>query len=270
MGTTGDTVENLNEAYANGAFIPSAEEFPPRWEAEAAAFREGLGARARPDLPYGRGTRERYDLFLPEGAALGTVIFVHGGYWQAFDKSSWSHLAAGPLARGWAVAMPSYDLCPGVRIADITRQIAQAVAAIAAERPGTLALTGHSAGGHLVARMRDRALVAEDTARRIAHIMPISPLGDLRPLMQTDMNADFRLNVAEAEAESPILTADLHDVAVTVWVGAEERPGFLDQAQWLADAWRVEQVVASGKHHFDVIDDLADPESLMVRRLTGR
>ena len=37
-------------------------------------------------------------LDLPEGAPRGLAIFVHGGYWMAFGRESWSHLAAGALA----------------------------------------------------------------------------------------------------------------------------------------------------------------------------
>ena len=43
--------------------------------------------------------RERFVLFLPEVMAVGLMVFVHGGYWRAFDKSDWSHLAAGALAK---------------------------------------------------------------------------------------------------------------------------------------------------------------------------
>ena len=39
--------------YANGAFIPGAADYPPRWVAKAAAFRAAMGARARLDLAYG-------------------------------------------------------------------------------------------------------------------------------------------------------------------------------------------------------------------------
>jgi hypothetical protein len=56
---------------------------------------------------------------------------------------------------------------------------------------------------------------------------------------------------------------------VTVWVGADERPAFLDQARWLAETWGCGHVVAPGKHHFDVIDALADPDSQMVATLVG-
>ena len=83
------------------------------------------------------------------------------------------------------------------------------------------------------------------------------------------MNDDFRLDLAKAEAESPVLMTNRHDAQVTVWVGADERPAFLDQARWLADAWRASQVIAPGKHHFNVIDPLGDPQSALVGLLTG-
>lgn len=258
----------LDDAYANGAYIAGADSYPPRWAAEAAAFRTALGARARIGLRYGAAEREVFDLFLPEGDAAGTVIFVHGGYWRAFDRSSWSHLAQGALAQGWAVAMPSYTLCPENTITGITNQIAAAVTEVAAQTDGPLVLTGHSAGGHLVARMLAPGMLPARVAERVARVVPISPLSDLEPLLKTSMNADFGMDAAEARAESPI-HQPAPDVPVTVWVGGDERPAFLDQARWLAEAWDVSCHIEPGKHHFDVIDALADPESALTRLLTG-
>ena len=259
----------LDDAYANAAHIDGAEGYPPRWADAAVAFRQALGERAQLDRPYGVSERQKYDLFLPAVPAKGTVIFVHGGYWRAFDRKSWSHLAAGPLARGWAVAMPSYDLCPEVTIAAITRQIAAVVQTVAGATSGPVSLTGHSAGGHLVARMLDRALIPESVGKRFHAIVPISPLSDLEPLLKTSMNADFGLDPAQAKAESPVRMMSRYPADVTVWVGADERPAFLDQARWLARAWGCDQVIAPGKHHFDVIDALADTKGDLVRRLTG-
>ncbi|AUR08996.1 alpha/beta hydrolase [Phaeobacter inhibens] len=254
----------LDDAYSNGAYIENADSYPPRWAASAEDFRNAMRDRSRLDVPYGEGARHRYDLFLPEGAAKGLMIFVHGGYWMAFDKSSWSHLAVGALAHGYAVAMPSYDLCPEVRIADITQQIATAVTAIAAEVEGPISLAGHSAGGHLVARMLDRELLPEEVGERIAAVVPISPIADLRPLLRTTMNTKFKLDAASAAAESPIDMEHRYPADVTVWVGGDERPAFLDQAVLLAEAWEVDHVIAFGKHHFNVIEPLADPESDLV------
>lgn len=259
----------LDDAYANGAYIEGASDYPPRWAASAEDFRNSLHERARLDLPYGDGTRHRFDLFLPEEPAKGVFVFVHGGYWLNFDKSSWSHLAVGALAKGWAVAMPSYDLCPDATIAEITQQVAQAVQAIAQEVEGPIALAGHSAGGHLVARMLDRSVLPDDIGARIRTVVPISPLSDLRPLLRTSMNQKFGMTAEEAAAESPVEMQDRHAAEVTVWVGGSERPAFLDQAIWLVEAWEADHVIAFDKHHFNVIEPLADPDSDLVAVITG-
>jgi len=260
----------LDDAYANGAYIAGSDDYPDRWKSEAEAFARSLAAegRAHLDLSYGEGARHRFDLFLPEGQALGLVVFIHGGYWLAFDRGYWSHLAAGPLEHGWAVAMPSYDLCPDVHISDITAQMSRAVDAAAAMVEGPIAVTGHSAGGHLSARMLAPGMLPPEVAERLSQVVPISPLSDLAPLMQTTMNEKLRLTPEESAAESPVLQP-MPDVPVTVWVGGDERPAFLDQAQWLADAWGCPRVVVPGRHHFDVIEALADPESDLVAVLTG-
>ena len=264
---------NPDIAYANADFIPGAMEYPPRWAAAAAAFRAGLAGegRARLGLAYGPGARHGFDLFLPDAAPAGLVVYLHGGYWRAFDRADWSHFSAGPVLRGWAVAMPSYTLAPAIRIAGITREAAQAVSAAAREVAGPVVVTGHSAGGHLAARLNcaDVALPGE-VAARLARLVPISPIGDLRPLMQTAMNADFRLDPAEAAAESPILHAERRGLPTTVWVGAEERPAFLDQARWLEQAWPEAGLrIAPGRHHFDVIDDLERPDSPLTEALVS-
>ena len=257
--------QDLTRDYANADFIPGADGFITRWQTDAAGFRAGLGERSQ-TLTYGAGERNALDLFLPDGAPKGLCVFVHGGYWLRFDRSFWSHLAAGPLARGWAVAMPSYTLAPQARIAQITAEVAQAVGVAAQAVAGPLVITGHSAGGHLSARMGCTDIDAPWTAR-LRRVVPISPVADLRPLMQTAMNSDLKIDDAEAQAESPALLARRAGVACTVWVGAQERPSFLWQARVLSENWDCPWHPAPGKHHFDVIDALADPRSDLVNAL---
>lgn len=256
-----------DQAYKNSAHIPGSEGFVPRWTAEAAVFRARLGDRARLDLPYGAGPRQRFDLFLPEGgAARGLMVFVHGGYWLAFGRETWSHFAGGALARGWACALPSYTLAPEARIAAMTAEVAQAVTAAAAEVPGPLVVTGHSAGGHLAARMGCHDLDLPQVQR----VVPISPLAELEPLCQTAMNQDLRLDEAEVACESPARLALRPGCQAHVWVGAQERPAFLWQARTLSESWSCPWTVAPGRHHYDVIDDLTDPGSaLMAACLQG-
>jgi acetyl esterase/lipase len=255
----------MDDAYSNGAYIANAAEYPPRWQAKAAAFRAKTECDL--DVSYGANPREVFDLFYPSGAARGVMIFVHGGYWVAFDKNDWSHLAAGAVARGWAVAVVSYPLAPQVRISEITASIASAVDVITSRVAGPVVLTGHSAGGHLVARMicEDQSLAE---GNRIAHVVPISPVADLRPLLRTAMNADLRIDPQEAVTQSPALR-ERADVPVTVWVGENERPAFIDQAKGLATAWDCVVVVEPNRHHFDVIDGLEDKASHLLGCILG-
>jgi arylformamidase len=269
-------IADWDDAYANAAHIPGGADYPARWAARAAAFRDGLPAeRIRAALAYGRHERQRLDLFLPDGPTRGLVVFVHGGYWRAFDRSVWSHFAAGPLARGWAVAMPSYLLAPEARIAAITAMIAEAIAAAASEVAGPLVLAGHSAGGHLVARQvcADAAL-AREVAARVVRTVPVSGLHDLRPLLRTAMNAELGLDAEEARAESPALGEPVAGARVHVWAGADERPEFVRQTMLLANIWtglgaEMSRTIEPGRHHFDVIEGLERPDSPLVAALLG-
>ena len=268
-------IEDWDDAYANGAHIERADEYPPKWAAAAQRFRRQMAAsgQAELDIAYADGERQRFDLFRPANECRGLALFVHGGYWRAFDKSSWSHLAAGSIARGWAMALPSYDLVPAVAISDITRQIAAAIRRAAAMIPGPIRLSGHSAGGHLVTRMicRDGPLESA-LAGRIERVVSISGLHDLRPLLNTAMNADFGLDAAAAAAESAALLQPIDGVELICWVGADERPEFVRQAQLLANVWtgcgiETSCELAAGQHHFNVIDGLADPASPLAGAL---
>ena len=259
----------LDTDYNNVDFIPGGADYPDRWAAEARACRETDAAigRARRNDSYGPGERQKLDLFPPSGKREGLVVFIHGGYWHKFDRAVWSHFSTGLTAAGWAVAMPSYTLAPEVRIRDMTREMARAVETAAGLVAGPIRLAGHSAGGHLAARLGCRDVVlAQDVRDRIARIVPISPVSDLHPLMDTTMNATLQIDPDEAAAESPV-RHESPDAPVTVWVGAEERPVFLDHARWLADAWGADLRIDPGRHHFDVIDGLRDPLSPLTRAI---
>lgn len=268
-------ISDWDDAYSNGANIARGDRWPAAWVEPAETFRNTLSAagRAKLDLAYGERPRNRLDLFLPEGAPRGLVVFVHGGYWLQLDKSFWSHLAAGSIASGYAVAMPSYTLCPQVRIAEIGKEIAAAIAEAASRVEGPLMLTGHSAGGHLASRMvTASAPLAPAVQQRIRNVVSISGVHDLRPMLSTAMNAQLAIDEAEALAESPALLRPMHNARITCWAGGNERAEFLRQNALLANIWtglgaRTAAVVEPDRHHFNVIDGLADARHPLTRQL---
>lgn len=272
-----NTPKDWDDAYANSAYIADSDSYVKYWAKASEEFREQMLAagRAELDLAYGDAQREKLDLFMPEGTPKGLFVFVHGGYWLSFDKSAWSHLAKGPLAHGWAVALPSYTLAPEARLSTMTQQVGAAILYAATKVEGPIRIAGHSAGGHLVSRMMcaDTPLSPE-VQDRLKHVISMSGLHDLRPLMNTRMNEGLQLDLAEARAESAALREPLENVNLTCWVGADERPEFLRQNQLLANIWtglgvETNAVEVPGKHHFDVIADLEVQDSALTKLAVG-
>lgn len=268
-------VTDWSAAYANGVNIPGGDRWPAAWVEPAATFRHRLIAegRARLDLDYGPAPRQRFDLFLPEGAPRGLVVFVHGGFWMALDKSFWSHLATGPLARGYAVAMPSYTLAPASRVAGITAEVGSAITAASGLVHGPLLLTGHSAGGQLVSRMiTTTGPLPPAVLARIRNVVSISGLHDLRPLIGAGMNTTLHIDEAEALAESPALLRPVENARITCWAGSAERSEFVRQNALLANIWtglgaRTRTVIEPDRHHFNIMDGLIDPDHPLTRTL---
>ncbi len=267
-------IENWDDAYTNVKYIPDGGSYPAKWQMRAEDFRSTLppGVSAQLDLTYGTGQRCKFDLFRPANPK-GLLVFVHGGYWMRFDRKDWSHLAAGALARGFAVAMPSYSLTPFATITGIVTEVEQAIAAAASEVAGPIILAGHSAGGHLVTRaVCEDSTVVPRILERIQLVVSISGLHDLRPLLRTQMNETLRLSVREAELQSPSLLAPRAATRLICWVGAGERPEFIRQSRLLANVWtglgaQTRLVEESGRHHFDVIEALQDKDSALTDSL---
>lgn len=266
------TLDDWDDAYANRAHIPGAQGYVERWPKTAAAFRALPERQGRTQLgiPYGPHDRQRFDLFLPAGAPEGLLVFVHGGYWINFHRDFWSHLAAGGLAHGHAVAIPSYRVCPEVRISDIVQDVAASIITAADLVPGPIRLAGHSAGGHLVARMvSEPSPLPPNVLRRIAGVTSISGVHDLAPLRRLALNATLRIDAEEAATQSPVKLRPVKGIATHFWVGGLELPEFLRQTAMMGEAWGAGTTVEAGRHHFDVTDGLADPSHGLARTVLG-
>lgn len=268
-------VQDWDNAYANGINIPGGDAWPGLWIDSAQRFRDSINAHSptKFDLRYGNHPRNVFDLFYPVNAPLGLVVFIHGGFWLKTDKSYWSHLAAGPLAHGYAVAMPSYTLCPEIRVSGIVREMSAAIEEAARIIAGPIRLTGYSAGGHLATRMMTSDHILSPAVQaRVVNTVSISGLHDLRPLMSTAMNSQLKIDEAEAKAESPALLHPTKNVKLTCWVGSAERAEFRRQSALLANIWTglgamTDVIEEPDQHHFSVIEGLSKPNHPLTRTL---
>jgi len=259
--------------YNNSRRVPEFPAIAARWQSASNAYRRR--ARARLDVPYGAGERQRYDLFETGEAAAPLLVYLHGGYWQEGDRTLYAHLADAFNARGVRVAIPSYSLCPAVEVAEIVAEIQRFLGVLWRETSARPLLVGHSAGGHLTAAMlaTDWTAVPEVPGDLIAAGVPISGVFDLEPLVTTSINRALRLDRERARRVSPLRWPRPAGArTVLAVVGAEESAEFRRQSrelcrQWAAPGWETECLEVAGANHFTVIDELARAGSALQERV---
>ncbi len=88
---------------------------------------------------------------------LPVLIFVHGGNWNSGDKKTYSFFGRNFAKKGIVTVVVGYTLSPKANYDDMAKQIAAAVQWTKNNieeyngNPNKIFLTGHSAGGHLIA-----------------------------------------------------------------------------------------------------------------------
>jgi len=263
----------VEREYNNRAAFPDHPQWFARWATDSARSRDRLDARL--DLRYGPGPRQTLDLF-PAPEARGALLFIHGGYWRALDKSDHSFIADPWVERGIGVAVMNYDLCPAVGIPRIVEEVREAVTWLGANgaRHGVpterLLLAGHSAGGHLVASLL--AGPERTPAQSVCGAVSISGVFDLEPLLLSTMNVDLRLDAATTRAMSPMHHAPRLATPLLLAVGADETREFIRQTASMWEAWPHNRpagmagpLIVAQRHHFSVVSDFALPESALFR-----
>ncbi len=268
-------VQWLERMYNNRMRVPEHAAYFARWAAQSALARNSLSCEI--DVPYGPAVRERLDAFAAPGAgrrgAAPLVVFIHGGYWRALDKSQHSFVAAALHDAGAAVVLPTYTLCPQASIPEITLQMVRAVAwswrharRLGAD-PARISVIGHSAGGQLAAMMLACAWNVFDPelpADLVKGALGLSGLYDLQPLRHTpSLQEVLRLTPAQVRAASPARLPPPAQGRLCALVGGLESGEYLRQNRLIQQAWGRERVpqaaTVSGLNHFSMLDALAAP-----------
>jgi arylformamidase len=228
-----------------------------------AAFR-ALHPDAAYDLSYGPGANETFDLFYPVQKGVRPLwVFIHGGYWQASDKSDVHDLATQMLEAGYVVATPNYDLCAPATLAIIVEQMRRCVSFLHANAatlgfdPDAFNIAGTSAGGHLAA-----FLACDPALPFIRSSLAISGLLELEPVAMLPAGRILGLDLAAARELSPARMTPRGGTRVAIAVGELESDEFRRQSSELAQRWHADFLEVKSRVHFNVTDDLANGGAL--------
>ena len=157
---------------------------------------------------------------------------------------------------------------------DIVEEMRVCVTALWQRFGMRMAVSGHSAGGHLTA-----AMLATDwtklgpPADTVRAAYAISGAFDPEPVVETSIGKGAALTAAAAREANvmrwPAPQAGMRFVAA---VGAEESSEFLRQGRDIVAHWSnagvvAEAVVVPEKNHFSVVDELMRPGSAMTIRI---
>ncbi|CAD5371991.1 Alpha/beta hydrolase [Rubrivivax sp. A210] len=265
----------LDAQYNNRALVPNHAHLLDNWARASAAARAGSPA-ALLDVRYGDEQGQTLDLFpalAPRTQPAPVLIYIHGGYWRALDKSDHSFVAPAFNADGAMVVVPNYALCPAVSIEQIVLQLVQAVAwvwrhaAAHGGDPSCIALAGHSAGGHLATMLlscRWKEVADDLPTQPVTGALAISGLYDLEPLRHTPfLQADLQLTPAAVARLSPAFFPRPKGAKLYTAVGLDESEEFQRQNRLIRDVWGPTAVPVceslAGANHFTVLQSLADP-----------
>lgn len=257
----------LDKQYDNRAAVADFADYLDSWAERSEIYRQQHSS-ATLDLSYADSERATLDIFPVERPGAAVHVFIHGGYWKALSKDSFSFVAKTLNDAGETAVIINYALCPAVGIADIITQVRQAlrwvhhhIADYGAD-PERCQVTGHSAGGHLVASLlNDHWSDLGSDCPPVRQLNALSGLFDLRRLVATGVNDVLGLSKQNTPLLSPLLqplTCRNPEMQLNLRVGELESDEYQQQSQWLCDAWgeqlQIDYRLFPDTHHFSIVD----------------
>lgn len=259
-----------DEDWDNRKAFPDCTDWYEGMRARSEIFRESHNVQV--DFRYGERPRNRLD-YIAGDPAKPTVYHIHGGYWQWNDKEDYICVADGALQLGLNFAMAEHTLAPEAGMDEIVQEVRAGLAWLR-ENLGELGVsnkdiivTGHSSGGHLASMCQGESGVAGTVL--------ISGLFDLRPITGIYVNDVVGMSEETAINNSPQLAPQLYRGFTVVAFGENELPSFCGQS---GDYHAVLQEAGNDttllpvpkRHHFDVLDDLMEPDGIICKSLAGQ
>ena len=223
------------------------------------------------DLAYSHNEGEVLDYFPVQTDQKNAplVVFIHGGYWQELSKNESCFMAPAIIKQGINLAVVNYTLAPETSINRMIAQCCRAVAWLLQEAQNLgfdanqVIIAGSSAGSHLAASVLQAAQqnLHGLTPTSIAGAILLSGVYDLRPLVNTYVNAPLKLTDEGATALSPGLYSNQGIPPCVIAYGSNETQEFKRQSdeyhqQLLSDGVTSTCVEIPQRNHFDIVFDL--------------
>jgi arylformamidase len=247
--------------------------------AQSRTLREPLNAKAhaelsqRTDVAFGDHPLRKVDVYPANRSDPAPVhIFFHGGYWRAQDKAGFAYIASMLVARGITTVIANYELCPDSTLDGVVDSALAAVEWVHRNIGSyggdkmAVSLSGHSAGGHLVAE-----ILAADWEKRgidpafIVGAVAVSGIYDPSPAIQITVNEQLRLTPEIADRHNVEVRPPLVKCPVSLFAGGREPWQWIDQtyryAHHLHRNGITPQVhVLPAYGHFDILMDFVGEE----------
>ena len=257
----------------NGVAVKGSVEMVGGWEQRSGEMRKRYGDHI--DLRYGPRERNRID-FLKVAEKAPTLLFIHGGYWQARAKEVFTIFAEGPMAHGINVALIGYTLAPDATLDQIVAEIHAGIDFLCCELPALggdasgIVASGWSAGGHLTAMALSHPKVKAG--------MAISGIYDLEPIRHSYLNVKLGLDEAMSRRNSPMVQAGGPPKPLSLVVGSAELPLLRKQTADFAGhcakfGLPVTYEEIPGANHFTILEELLSPAgriTTLIRQLFER
>jgi len=276
---------SLDSEYDNRKKVVGAAEHIS-WFAEASRLTRNTIANVL-DLSYGNDPDQTLDLFFANGSSKGTGdrpvhVFFHGGYWKALHKDDFSYVANCLSDSDGICAVVNYSLIPSVTLDQLVHQCQQSLLWLwhnvgnYGGDPEMLTISGHSAGGHLVARM-----IATDWSKHDVEVpanlikggVSLSGIFDLEPIRLSFLNAELGLDETSSRRHSPIHLFNRGNSELLCFFGEHEGDEYRSQSETIAGKWPVtEAQMLEGHDHFTIVRELHQAESavaIAVRQQLG-
>ncbi|HEX9926266.1 MAG TPA: alpha/beta hydrolase [Anaerolineae bacterium] len=271
----------LDDQYNNRAKVPNFEAIVQGWRDDSERVRQQLDGEV--GVAYGPNEREYLDIFPAAQPDSPVHIFFHGGYWHSLDTSLFDFVAAGFVEHGVTTVLVNYPLTPLVRmdklIAACRRAMIWLYRHIANYNgdPQQLYISGHSAGGHIVAMLMATMWRegADDVPEQLVKGgCAISGLFNLRPIQLSYVNDSIGMDEVTARRNSPVFMTPTTRRPLIVAVGGAESEEYKAQSQELAAAWSgqlaLTELTVAGANHFTVLASLAQPNGALHRAILGQ